>query len=335
MGIWNHINIDSNDSYKFHSSADSKPPEGAKDIKACGCYTTYDRKDSERVFSYKTTSYTTYHYCEEHMKKVQKAKEETVERLKKEMKENMKRVEKEREENMKRLKEEAKEKEESEKIWKVRCTKVGLASDVEINWLIKTMHELKLLRLKEIKQLSLLTESGWFVRICRGEVTLTFRGTHSQFCPVQEDELNCPHLENRRCICVPRIYLVFHYSRCKPGNRYIFSLQKYSGAQVAGIKSRNILINLMRGLRLTDLKELENIKLFCDSSPWRYVIENDEHVKVIFNLAHCGSCPCESEPRCACNYRCPCKSELWGSAKIYMLFKITNDGELFSFNLAN
>ena len=106
---------------------------------------------------------------------------------------------------MKRLEMEAKDKEESNKIWKERCMKVGLTSDVEINWLIKTMHGLQLLRLKEIKQLSLLTESGWFVRIYRGEATLTFRGTHSQFCPVQEDELNCPHLENRRCICVPHI----------------------------------------------------------------------------------------------------------------------------------
>ena len=65
---------------------------------------------------------------------------------------------------MKQLEKEAKEKEKSEQIWQAICMKVDLTSDVEINWLVKTMREISLLRLREIKKLPLLTESGWFVQ---------------------------------------------------------------------------------------------------------------------------------------------------------------------------
>ena len=59
---------------EYHSAASPTPPEDANDIKSCGCYTTYDFVQSERSFDYTTKHYTTYNYCEEHMKEVQNVK---------------------------------------------------------------------------------------------------------------------------------------------------------------------------------------------------------------------------------------------------------------------
>ena len=93
MGIWNHIAIDKR--YEYHSAASPTPPEDANDIKSCSCYTTYDFVQSERSFDYTRKHYTTYNYCEEHMKKVQNVKEETKKRLQRERQEIMKQLEKE------------------------------------------------------------------------------------------------------------------------------------------------------------------------------------------------------------------------------------------------
>ena len=98
--------------------------------------------------------------------------------------------------------------------------------------------------------------------VYRGKVILSFYGTHSQFCPVKNVDLECCHLKNRQCICIPTINRGFHYSRCKPGNKYIFSLQKDTGSRIAGLKERNILLCIMRELRVTDLKELEKIESY-------------------------------------------------------------------------
>ena len=326
MGIWNHIAIDCDKRYEYHSAASPTPPEDANDIKSCGCYTTYDFVQSERSFDYTTKHYITYNYCEEHMKEVQKVKEETKKRLQRDHQENMKQLEKE-----------AKEKEKSEQIWQAHCMKVDLTSDVEINWLVKTMHELNLLRLREIKKLPLLTESGWFVQdLYRGKVILSFYGTHSQFCPVKNVELECCHLKNRQCICIPTINLGFHYSRCKPGNKYIFSLQKDTGSRIAGLKERNILLCKMRELRVTDLKELEKIELFCNPSQWRYVIENEKNIKTIFNSHHCSSCPYENDPKIKDddiknNTSCTCLSELSEFGGNRLLFKIIKEDNMMKF----
>ncbi len=327
MGILNHIAINCDERFEYHSAANPTPPEDAMNIKSCGCYTTYHFVQSERSFDFTAKHYTTYYYCEEHMKEVQKVKEE-----------NKKRLRREHQENIKRLEKEAKEKEESEQIWQAHCMKVGLTSDVEINWLVKTMHELSLSRLREIKKLPLLTESGWFVQnLYRGKVILSFYGKHSQFCPVKDDELDCFHLKDRQCICIPTINLEFHYNRCKPGNKYLFSLQKDTEARIAGLKERNMLLCKMRETRVTDLKELENIELFCNPSQWRYVIENEKYIKVNFSSRHCVSCPYENEPKnkgdgIRNDSCCTCISELSGLGIDRLLFKIIKHGNTMKFS---
>ena len=93
----------------------------------------------------------------------------------------------------------------------------------------------------------------------------------------------------------------------------------------------------MRELRVTDLKELEKIELFCNPSQWRYVIENEKNIKVIFNSRHCSSCPYENNPKIkdddikSNTNRCTCLLELSGFGGDRLLFKIIKEDNMMIF----
>ena len=93
----------------------------------------------------------------------------------------------------------------------------------------------------------------------------------------------------------------------------------------------------MRELRVTDLKELEKIELFCNPSQWRYVIKNEKNIKIIFNSHHCSSCPYENDPKIKDDdiknntslYMSIRTFRIWG--KFVLLFKIIKEDNKMKF----
>ena len=180
-----------------YDGVESTAPATARDIKECGCYKTSHSEYRDRVWVTYTNDITTYHLCIEHMQEHQQH-----------MKVCQENVEKER-----------KEDKEREKIWVDRCIRAKSAVKKEQQMLVKIMQELKLHRLRGLKNVVELY--SWSCSFHRGDIGMRFTDRHSQFCPVKEDPIDPMVQKNRDCSCRP-ILPVFTFKYVRKGGKYTF-----------------------------------------------------------------------------------------------------------------
>lgn len=177
--------------------AESTPPTTARFKQECGCYETSHSDESDRVWVTYTHYTRTYYLCVEHMNEYRKRMEVI-------------RATKERE----RI-----EAEELEKIWVKRCIRAEPAAKKEQQSLVEIMDNLKLPRLREIKNLESLC--NWSCHFHRGYIILRFTAVHSQFCPVKDELFDMRFHKGRKCSCVLNLP-VYEFKYMRQKGKYIF-----------------------------------------------------------------------------------------------------------------
>ena len=180
-----------------YDDAESTPPTTATCVKQCGCYETSNSDYSDRVWVTYTYHNTTYHLCAEHM-------QEHREHVKL-LREN---------EEKERIKDE-----EREKIWADRCIRARPVDKKEQQLLVEIMDQLKLPRLREIKNVASLY--SWSCSFHRGYILMWFSDTHSQFCPVKDELIDPKIQKGRHCSCSANM-LAYKFKYIRRNGKYIF-----------------------------------------------------------------------------------------------------------------
>lgn len=183
--------------YIEHLPADvSNVPRNAKFLGKCGCYTTFisDCVDYGNVcFTMETN---TIYHCAGHMNACNQGLVS----------------------GPKKLDESLVKKETNDNIWSDKCKVAEEAAEKERQALVKMMYDMKLTKLRKIKDV--LKNTSWSCSIHHGFVTLQFTDAHSQFCPAQFEPISEYIRNGEKCSCNPISPEKFTYASSR--GKYIF-----------------------------------------------------------------------------------------------------------------